>query len=114
MRPRVTSLVPMMLMLACGAAWARSEEHTSELQSPWHLVCRLLLGKRTRRAVTRAHGRDEEGNRGATRRVEGAVSAPGGSTPHRRSGASRRLFFFLKVPGPPKPDPLPPPLPFPI
>src|SRR6202167_4669238 len=21
----------------------RSEEHTSELQSPWHLVCRLLL-----------------------------------------------------------------------
>src|SRR5574338_1315230 len=25
------------------AAVARSEEHTSELQSPWHLVCRLLL-----------------------------------------------------------------------
>src|SRR5690348_18188337 len=24
----------------------RSEEHTSELQSPVHLVCRLLLGKR--------------------------------------------------------------------
>src|SRR5574338_1006302 len=24
---------------------ARSEEHTSELQSPWHLVCRLLLEK---------------------------------------------------------------------
>src|SRR5258708_27585453 len=23
----------------------RSEEHTSELQSPHHLVCRLLLGK---------------------------------------------------------------------
>src|SRR6266487_6055234 len=23
--------------------WARSEEHTSELQSPVHLVCRLLL-----------------------------------------------------------------------
>src|SRR5574338_1389220 len=23
----------------------RSEEHTSELQSPWHLVCRLLLEK---------------------------------------------------------------------
>src|SRR5574338_1671605 len=24
----------------------RSEEHTSELQSPWHLVCRLLLEKK--------------------------------------------------------------------
>src|SRR5256885_7316905 len=24
----------------------RSEEHTSELQSPWNLVCRLLLGKK--------------------------------------------------------------------
>src|SRR5207253_9831556 len=30
---------------ACG--WTRSEEHTSELQSPGHLVCRLLLEKKT-------------------------------------------------------------------
>src|SRR5438876_5980734 len=28
------------------AAAARSEEHTSELQSPVHLVCRLLLEKK--------------------------------------------------------------------
>src|SRR5258708_26375601 len=27
---------------------SRSEEHTSELQSPDHLVCRLLLEKKTR------------------------------------------------------------------
>src|SRR5690348_17863635 len=26
--------------------WHRSEEHTSELQSPVHLVCRLLLEKK--------------------------------------------------------------------
>src|SRR5690348_17669555 len=26
--------------------WERSEEHTSELQSPVHLVCRLLLEKK--------------------------------------------------------------------
>src|SRR5438876_10290983 len=26
--------------------WKRSEEHTSELQSPVHLVCRLLLEKK--------------------------------------------------------------------
>src|SRR5690625_3779602 len=31
----------------CGPA--RSEEHTSELQSRGHLVCRLLLGKKKRR-----------------------------------------------------------------
>src|SRR6266487_3268531 len=27
-------------------SWLRSEEHTSELQSPVHLVCRLLLEKK--------------------------------------------------------------------
>src|SRR5256885_13044754 len=27
--------------------WHRSEEHTSELQSPCNLVCRLLLEKKT-------------------------------------------------------------------
>src|SRR5258708_16740422 len=31
---------------AGGSASARSEEHTSELQSPDHLVCRLLLEKK--------------------------------------------------------------------
>src|SRR5258708_9641012 len=30
----------------------RSEEHTSELQSPDHLVCRLLLAKKTTSANT--------------------------------------------------------------
>src|SRR5258707_9532926 len=34
--------------------FSRSEEHTSELQSRQHLVCRLLLGKKTRRQ----HGDD--------------------------------------------------------
>src|SRR5258708_10046159 len=29
----------------------RSEEHTSELQSPDHLVCRLLLEKKKNRAI---------------------------------------------------------------
>src|SRR5438309_8068184 len=32
------------------AILSRSEEHTSELQSQFHLVCRLLLEKKTRRA----------------------------------------------------------------
>src|SRR5438552_5423762 len=34
------------LHFACVAKCRRSEEHTSELQSPDHLVCRLLLEKK--------------------------------------------------------------------
>src|SRR3989454_3880811 len=32
--------------ICCGSAGIRSEEHTSELQSPCNLVCRLLLEKK--------------------------------------------------------------------
>src|SRR5258708_24312624 len=32
----------------------RSEEHTSELQSPDHLVCRLLLEKKKENNITRS------------------------------------------------------------
>src|SRR5258708_19178556 len=35
---------------AVAAAEVRSEEHTSELQSPDHLVCRLLLAKKRGRS----------------------------------------------------------------
>src|SRR5690348_17468160 len=34
---------------------ARSEEHTSELQSPVHLVCRLLLEKKNNKSNTVPH-----------------------------------------------------------
>src|SRR5437764_11337389 len=37
---------------------ARSEEHTSELQSPMYLVCRLLLEKKKRRRSRRHHQHD--------------------------------------------------------
>src|SRR5256885_10506487 len=37
----------------------RSEEHTSELQSPCNLVCRLLLEKKKKKCTTRLfHERD--------------------------------------------------------
>src|SRR3712207_8960533 len=42
-----------------GSAPARSEEHTSELQSRQYLVCRLLLEKKktqaTRKAIDKMH-----------------------------------------------------------
>src|SRR5690348_17679913 len=48
-------------LLALCALYGRSEEHTSELQSPVHLVCRLLLEKQKstglprRRPMLEAH-----------------------------------------------------------
>src|SRR5258708_24147985 len=35
--------------ISIGASGNRSEEHTSELQSPDHLVCRLLLEKKKKK-----------------------------------------------------------------
>src|SRR5438552_19027497 len=42
----VDGLSVVMVLLAAIVTLRRSEEHTSELQSPDHLVCRLLLGKK--------------------------------------------------------------------
>src|SRR6516162_9479506 len=66
----------------------RSEEHTSELQSPCNLVCRLLLDKKKRRA------------RRARQRAEQLAAAAGGGcapTRHHRPhlGASRGAYGFF-------------------
>src|SRR2546426_5375306 len=37
---------PLALERFAAVGWRRSEEHTSELQSPCNLVCRLLLEKK--------------------------------------------------------------------
>src|SRR5690348_18086724 len=44
-RPLAEMLVPRLRQLLFVLS-RRSEEHTSELQSPVHLVCRLLLEKK--------------------------------------------------------------------
>src|SRR5256885_12320775 len=43
----------------------RSEEHTSELQSPCNLVCRLLLEKKQIRESAATHRRRQTGSCGA-------------------------------------------------
>src|SRR5438876_2388766 len=43
---KTTSWIPVLSAGGRGDASTRSEEHTSELQSPVHLVCRLLLEKK--------------------------------------------------------------------
>src|SRR5258708_18164866 len=60
------SVVPLATPPACTCSWppldtmlpmsvppaTRSEEHTSELQSPDHLVCRLLLEKKKKNILS--------------------------------------------------------------
>src|SRR5258708_18148209 len=43
--------LPKKAVVCCHSRWRlmRSEEHTSELQSPDHLVCRLLLEKKKKK-----------------------------------------------------------------
>src|SRR5437867_4729560 len=40
---------PMVLLYKTSPLTYRSEEHTSELQSPYDLVCRLLLEKKKKK-----------------------------------------------------------------
>src|SRR5690348_17957887 len=53
------SSIPPAFLTGIGkvhnASWLRSEEHTSELQSPVHLVCRLLLEKKNNLHNTQSH-----------------------------------------------------------
>src|SRR5256885_10004180 len=48
--PRARRLWPIW----CGRP-VRSEEHTSELQSPCNLVCRLLLEKKKKKSMSNAN-----------------------------------------------------------
>src|SRR5207249_11068794 len=55
--PALTS-TPARMARASRAVWpARSEEHTSELQSRFDLVCRLLLEKKKYTIMTYAYNR---------------------------------------------------------
>src|SRR5471030_2397111 len=60
----------------------RSEEHTSELQSLRHLVCRLLLEKKKRTLAERPHAHTPRARTRDTAR-------------HRRLAAVRRFFFLM-------------------
>src|SRR2546429_7131790 len=48
---RITSELPVIRPQAAESLQIRSEEHTSELQSRLHLVCRLLLEKKKQNAI---------------------------------------------------------------
>src|SRR5258708_10788307 len=59
----------------------RSEEHTSELQSPDHLVCRLLLEKKKRNAERHPIPRSQTGTQSAPSAAVARVQPPRGRKP---------------------------------
>src|SRR5947208_8694883 len=69
----IMSVVGAVLLLAIYHA-VRSEEHTSELQSPDHLVCRLLLEKKKikNKSGRPHHTRDQRSLVPGTRSTAGA------------------------------------------
>src|SRR5437660_4510051 len=50
-----TNYCIFMFLCTLFMFWKRSEEHTSELQSRGHLVCRLLLEKKNTSPCLRRH-----------------------------------------------------------
>src|ERR1039458_5970750 len=83
----------------------RSEEHTSELQSLRHLVCRLLLEKNKKKPCTRRTARarlaDTPGAMSSAQ-GDGATGPPVGPQVRKDSKSCKPLllFFFLKNPAP--------------
>src|ERR1039457_161001 len=77
----------------------RSEEHTSELQSPCNLVCRLLLEKKIQHRPQRGAGGVGAHRRPKTDCVPRARSAPSPAVapcPTRGAGTPLpNLFFFF-------------------
>src|SRR5438046_6319304 len=69
---RLKALLPLWL------PWARSEEHTSELQSLTNLVCRLLLEKKKKKPLS------------ARPALRGSVSGPASSATRRAPPAAPR------------------------
>src|ERR1017187_6011227 len=85
---RYSSALPVSTRLT-GRTW-RSEEHTSELQSPMYLACRLLLEKKYSDAFFLANRpqRQRLKSRHALRKVRTVVGS---------AGTGITLFFFIET-----------------
>src|SRR6202453_2262561 len=96
-----------------GERCSRSEEHTSELQSPQNLVCRLLLEKKTSTALPTIVVEESEAVALSTR-LRLVLVRPAARRPRHRDRRRGPLdgqvdFFFLNEPAPPELSPLPHP-----
>src|ERR1039457_7259216 len=100
-----------MIAEICGTTPDRSEEHTSELQSPCNLVCRLLLEKKTNSLTTLSTALSDMAMRAsacvlsADQFVGSSLSFPPPAQPTSRK-RSAAIFFFLSIRAPPESNPL--------
>src|ERR1039457_2023904 len=86
----------------------RSEEHTSELQSPCNRVCRLLLEKKKRHAIGATFdGHNSDDHQDGTPQHAGAISVLDAGLPSHRTSLLMTsvgilFFFFLIIRRPPR------------
>src|ERR1039457_3741830 len=85
----------------------RSEEHTSELQSPCNLVCRLLLEKKKNRdGRTSSRGHCQLTHPPRAPRDAGTLAVPGRRQRYRSCASCASIvclfFFFLMIRRPPR------------
>src|ERR1022692_2637465 len=83
----------------------RSEEHTSELQSPCNLVCRLLLEKKKNKFTQGIKLRVESGGcamQTSARKEHGRSGRGGRCRRTLQLPIIRALFFFLMIRRPPR------------
>src|SRR5256885_5349448 len=86
------TIPPLLCSRRCSALHTRSEEHTSELQSPCNLVCRLLLEKKNRTLPPSATGHSSTAAPGTARRTPAARASAtwrGPSLALKGAGATR-------------------------
>src|ERR1017187_6770955 len=83
------------------APWLyRSEEHTSEVQSPMYLVCRLLLEKKKKHQTT-THITRDDGDPGVRRRWRRPrLTGPDFDGIDSRRSLFNLIFFFKKKAAP--------------
>src|ERR1039457_7138952 len=101
-----TRLNSSHLVISYAVFWLRSEEHTSELQSPCNLVCRLLLEKKNQNiAYTNTPAATRPRASGRPPRTRTARRAPlqrrRHELPRAHPPGQLVLFFFLMVRRPP-------------
>src|SRR6266705_3010719 len=86
-----------------GCGTPRSEAHTSELQSPYDLVCRLLLEKKNAGTVVVATSPEAQAAGGALASTV-PTSSPGLAIRGSRTGCPSVVvaFFFLMIRRPPR------------
>src|SRR6202043_2110104 len=106
-------LSAMRFMMA--AAFSRSEEHTSELQSRPHLVCRLLLEKKTHPFATDTYLKAVSGLSYAycnqDKPLEASSDVRLATIQVTTTTTSKRFTLFFLITGPPPRSTLFPPSP---